>query len=99
MKTTQKDIEPLGTMLKTLLRKTERLGEQLDKIQHYLEVKDRSPWMTVEDAANYCGYARSSFYNRYKDEIPHHQRDTRIMFHLDDVDAWMKKNVKTPESW
>lgn len=83
-------------IIKKLLRNSERIEQQLAQIRLQLGAKDRSPWMTVGDAAAYCGYSRSSFYNRYKDEIPHHQRDSRIMFHLDDLDRWMERNKKTP---
>lgn len=83
-------------IIRQLLRTSERMEEALAKINLQLKARDRSPWLTVEEAANYCGYSRSSFYNRYKDEIPHHQRDTRIMFHQDDLDQWMGKNKKEP---
>lgn len=81
-------------MLKALIRKTERIEEHLAKIKLSMEVKDRSPWLTVEQAATYCGYHKNTFYSKYKNEIPHHQRNTRILFHIDDLEAWMNKSKK-----
>lgn len=83
-------------IIKQLLRNSERMEEQLAKIQLYIKARSQSPWLTVDEAAAYCGYSRSTFYGKYKDEIPHHQRDTRIMFHVSDLEAWMNKNKKAP---
>jgi len=83
-------------IIKKLLRNSERIEQQLAQIRLQLAAKESSPWMTVEEAAAYCGYSKSAFYNRYKNEIPHHQRDTRMMFHREDLDEWMERNKKTP---
>ena len=99
MKATREDFQELNDMLKKLLRNFERMEQQLAEIRLHLAAREPSPWMTVEEAAAYCGYSKSAFYNRYKEEIPYHQRDTRMMFHVDDLEAWMKKNVKTPKLW
>lgn len=83
-------------IIKKLLRNTERMEEQLANIQLHMSTKKRSPWMDVEQAAAYCGYHKNTFYGKYKHEIPHHQRNSRIMFHIDDLEAWMNKNKKAP---
>lgn len=82
--------------IKQLLRNSERMEDQLAVIQLHLKAKRQSPWLDAVEAAAYCGYGRSSFYNKYKNEIPHHQRDTKIMFHVDDLEKWMQKNKKAP---
>lgn len=83
-------------IIKKLIRQNDRMMEELAGIQMQLKARQRSPWLDVKEAAAYCGYSRSAFYGKYKDEIPHHQRDTRIMFHIDDLEAWMNKNKKAP---
>lgn len=83
-------------IIRKLLRNTERMEEQLAQIRMQIAIRGKSPWMNVEEAAIYCGYSKSALYSRYKNEIPHHQRDSRIMFHRDDLDRWMERNKKTP---
>lgn len=80
--------------IRKLIRNTDKMMDELADLKMMINAKNRSPWMTVAEAANYVGYSESHFYKiiQYKKEIPYFQRDGRKMIRIDDVEAWMNKN-------
>lgn len=80
--------------LKKILRSQEKLIDQLATLRMEIKRRDPSPWMSIPEAASYAGFSRSYFYKIYK-EIPHFQRQDRVMIHVDDLNQWMDKNKIT----
>ena len=55
----------------------------------------KTPWLTVDGAAAYCGLTRSGFMNRAKD-LPHGgDSDTRL-YHVEVLDAWIRGELDIP---
>lgn len=51
-----------------------------------------SPWLTVADAATYLGCPTSRVYAlKAARQIPHHKEGSRLLFHRDELDAWVRK--------
>ena len=83
-------------ILKKLIRINMRIEEDIKNLKAEIAAS-KSPWMRIEDAAAYVGLSLGYFYQVYKHELPYSQRGSRIMFHVDDLDRWMKHNQKEPE--
>jgi len=51
-----------------------------------------TPWLTVDEAAKYCGYKRSTFYaKRKKFPVPYAGDEGNQRYHIMVLDAWMEK--------
>ncbi len=48
-----------------------------------------SPWLTLEEAANYVRMSKDTLYKRTA-EIPHTKQAGRIRFKRSDLDAWLE---------
>lgn len=49
-----------------------------------------SPWLDVESAARYlCAKPGRIYELKARGEVPHHKDGTRLLFHRDDLDAYM----------
>jgi excisionase family DNA binding protein len=64
-------------------RVSERLAERHDT--------DKSPWLTVERASEYTGIPKSTLYKNRA--IPRHKPDGRLLFHRDELDAYVRGEV------
>ena len=54
---------------------------------------DTTPWMNVEQAAAYIVAPVSRVYDlvaRERDPLPHHRDGRRLLFHRDDLDAYLR---------
>ncbi len=51
----------------------------------------RSPWLTVEEAAEYLRWSKHRVYkNVGRDGIPHRKHGGRLLFHRQELDAWLE---------
>ena len=53
---------------------------------------DRSPWMTLEQAAEYLQWPKHRLYKLTgaRDGIPHRKVGNRLLFHRHEVDEWLE---------
>lgn len=49
-----------------------------------------TPWLTIEEAAAYCGMGRSTFFD-HADEVPSSGHGKSRKFKASDLDVWMEK--------
>lgn len=82
-------------ILKKLIRINMRIEEDIKQLKAELAAS-KSPWLGIKDAAAYVGLSEGYFYQIYKSELPYSQRGAKIMFHIDDLDTWLKHNQKSP---
>jgi len=51
----------------------------------------RSPWLTVEEAAEYLRWSKNRVYKHVgKDGIPHRKHGRRLLFHRQELDEWLE---------
>ncbi len=63
---------------------TERVTERV------AEANDRSPWLTAAECAEHLHVPRKAVYNwTSAGAIPHRKIGARVMFHRDELDAWL----------
>lgn len=82
-------------LLEKVLRQTEHIEERLDRIEQDIEVNNRE-WLTASEAAKCAGYSVKHFREEMLREIPHFQRDRKIMVKRSELYDWMDRNVKQP---
>lgn len=81
----------LGLMLDLPDQAVERIAEIVER-----RVAERladlvSPWMTVPQVADYMSAPTSRIYKLTStDELPHHKEGGRLLFHRDEVDAYIR---------
>jgi hypothetical protein len=69
----------------------ERVAEQIGHTS-----AERSPWMTVPEAADYLRWKPSRIQKRTgpsvpeQQRIPHRKHEGRLLFHRDELDAWLE---------
>lgn len=52
--------------------------------------RDSSPWMSAPEAADYVGWPLKRIYNLTAAQtIPHHRQGGRLVFHREELDAWL----------
>ena len=49
-------------------------------------------YLTLQDAAKYISMSASYLYKNKGDEIPFIQKGAKILFDVEDLDEWMKKD-------
>jgi len=50
-----------------------------------------SPWLTVEEAAEYLRWSKHRVYKHVgKDGIPHRKHGGRLLFHRQELDEWLE---------
>ena len=55
-----------------------------------------SPWLRIQDAADYCGVSRSAF-EAHCDCLPHGGLDARTrLYHVDMLDRWIRGELDMP---
>jgi len=57
--------------------------------------KITTPWLRSEEAAAYCGLAKSSFY-RKATGVPFGGSGSQRMYHVDVLDDWMAGKLEVP---
>lgn len=59
--------------------------------------KEKPTYLTVEQLADYLNTTVSAIYGKvYRKEVPHIKRGKRLLFCINDIDAWLKSGtVKT----
>lgn len=74
----------------------DRIEERLRRIEMMLtELRENGvkPIMSVDEVAEYTGYAKRYIYNLAQfRRIPHYKRDGRLLFKKDEVDQWLMEN-------
>ena len=56
------------------------------------ESNGRSPWLTAREAADYLHVPHKTVYNwTSTGSIPHRKIGNRLMFHRDELDAWLDR--------
>jgi excisionase family DNA binding protein len=56
-----------------------------------------SPWMTVDEAADYLRWAVKRIRNLTSArEIPHRKQGGRVLYHRDELDAWLDRHYDGP---
>jgi excisionase family DNA binding protein len=64
----------------------DRLAERLDTRAE----QQRSPWMTVNEAADYLRWPKTRLYKLTRaNAIPCRRHQGRILFHRDELDGWL----------
>ena len=65
---------------------TTRVAEQLG------ETNGRSPWLTAAEAADHLRWPVKRIYNLTAAvAIPHRKHEGRVLFHRDELDAWLDR--------
>lgn len=56
---------------------------------------ERSPWLTVEEAAEYLRWPKKRVQN-WTRAMPHRKVEGRVLFHRDELDAWLDGHYAGP---
>jgi excisionase family DNA binding protein len=72
-----------------------RITEQLlERLQGTLV----SPWMNIDQAADYLAWRKKRLYNLVsKGEIPHRKQRGRLLFNRDELDRWLEEFYVGPK--
>jgi excisionase family DNA binding protein len=66
----------------------EQVAERVaDLIARQLSPIAASPWLTIDEAAQYLGCSRQRLYKRK--DIPHHKHGNRLMYHRAEIDGYL----------
>lgn len=69
----------------------EEIARRAAEILRAEESPDVSPWMDVKTAAEYLGWPVKRLYNLTSAKaVPCRKHEGRIMFHRDELDAWLE---------
>lgn len=81
--------------LQAIIANQERIERMLLDLNESIQMVSQK-WLTASEAAQYAGYSVKHFREEMLREIPHFQRDRRIMVKRSDLDNWMEANKKEP---
>jgi excisionase family DNA binding protein len=57
-----------------------------------------SPWMNIDQAAEYLAWPKKRLYNLVsKQEIPHRKHGNRLLFNRTELDRWLDLHYQGPE--
>jgi len=72
-----------------------RISEHLLELLHD---KLPSPWMNVDQAADYLAWSKKRLYNLVsKAEIPHRKQGNRLLFNRSELDRWLDLRYYGPQ--
>jgi excisionase family DNA binding protein len=76
------------------------LAEQVAALLGPIQV-DTSPWMTIDQTSTYLSWSRDRLYKLTSGGgIPHRKVGNRVLFHRDELDAWLEGYREGPRtSW
>ncbi|SDM10893.1 DNA binding domain-containing protein, excisionase family [Catalinimonas alkaloidigena] len=74
----------------------ERVAQALQQHEHKCSTLDKKSLLTIDEAAAYTGYQRSTLYSKHS--IPRVKRDGRIFFPRQELDDWMAGNAPRSRS-
>jgi excisionase family DNA binding protein len=71
----------------------EVIAEVVERVKAELEpTVARSPWLTAREAADYLRWPVKRLYNlTAADAVPHRKHEGRVLFHRDELDAWLER--------
>lgn len=71
----------------------EQIAERAAEIVAGRAVPAASPWMSVDQAADYVGIPKQSLYKLTAAKaIPHAKPGNRLLFNREDLDAWVEQH-------
>jgi len=60
-------------------------------------VIEKTPWLSIDEAAAYCGISRAIFTAR-AGHLPHGGDSHTKLYHVDILDAWLRHELDAPPS-
>jgi excisionase family DNA binding protein len=71
------------------------LGSVLERLQ-----SAASPWMNVDQAAEYLAWPKKRLYNlTQKSQVPHRKVENRLLFHREELDQWLAEHYQGPPGY
>lgn len=70
-----------------------------DALQTVPETDEKTPWMTVQEAAEYLRWPKKRIYNLTNaGAIPYRKQGNRLLFHQGELDAWLDGFYEGPSA-
>jgi len=76
----------------------EAIAQRAAAIVDQRAAEERSPWLTVAEAADYLRWPKQRLYKltAARDGIPHRRHGNRILFRWDELDEWLDGHREGP---
>jgi len=72
----------------------EAIAQRAAAIMAETAAEHRSPWLTVEEAADYLRWPKQRLYKltAARHGIPHRRHRNRLLFHREELDDWLDRH-------
>ena len=93
-------LQALAPLLEALIERIARRVLELQREQGGGDGAERSPWLSVAQAATYLSWPRQRLYKLCASgEIPHYKQEGRLLFRRDELDGWLSRFAQGRREW